>query len=42
MFADRDTVVYSGFSAPGKDDVLRYADMMRRYVKEVGIRGIDL
>ena len=42
MFADRDTVVYSGFSAPEKDDVLRYADIMRRYVKEVGIRGIDL
>jgi pyruvate formate lyase activating enzyme len=42
MFADRDTVVYSGFSAPGKDDVLRYADIMRKYVKEVGIRGIDL
>ena len=38
-FADRDTVPFKGFNAPDADSVREYADIMRKYVKCVEIRG---
>ena len=38
-FADRDTVPFEGFNAPGADSIAEYADIMRAYVKTVEIRG---
>lgn len=38
-FTDRDTVLYSGFSAPDEDELLLYADIMRPWVKKVSMRG---
>ena len=40
-FVDRDTVVYSGLHAPEKEDFEKYAGIMKKYVKNVSIRGID-
>jgi len=39
-FADRDTVVYAGFSAPDKETLEAYADIVRPYVNSVGVRGV--
>ena len=40
-FTDRDTVPYEGFSAPSKEEMRRYADLVRPYVQEVGLRGVE-
>lgn len=39
-FTDRDTVLQSGLHAPAKEDLARYADLIRPYVSEVSLRGI--
>lgn len=39
-FADRDTVVYAGFSAPSPEKMQEYADLVRPYVREAGLRGV--
>ena len=38
-FVDRDTVVFSGLSAPAEDTVLHYADILSKYVEKVTIRN---
>ena len=38
---DRDTVIYSGLSAPSKEDLERYAKVMKDYVESVDIRGVE-
>ena len=40
-FVDRDTVIYSGLSAPSKEDLERYAKVMKDYVESVDIRGVE-
>ena len=40
-FTDRDTVPYGGFSAPGADELQRYAAQVRRFVPDVQTRGTD-
>ena len=40
-FTDRDTVPYGGFSAPGADELQRYAEQVRRFVPDVQTRGTD-
>lgn len=40
-FTDRDTVVYAGFTAPEKEKMLLYADLVRPYVRDVQLRGVD-
>ena len=39
-FTDRDTVAVAGFHAPGEDELRRYADLVRPFVREVAIRGL--
>lgn len=38
-FTDRDTVVFSGLSAPEDAEIEKYAEIMRQYVDFVGVRG---
>ena len=40
-FTDRDTVPFQGFSAPSKESLNKYADIVRQYVCHVTIRGTD-
>ena len=40
-FTDRDTVIYSGFHAPEKEDMERYKEIMLSYVDHADIRGMD-
>lgn len=40
-FTDRDTVVYSGFSAPSKEKMYRYRDIMKGNVERVELRGVE-
>ena len=40
-FTDRDTVPYGGFHAPSKEDLLTWADIVRPYVPDTRIRGVD-
>ena len=40
-FTDRDSVLKTGFSAPSREDMERYAAIIRPYVREVQIRGMD-
>ena len=40
-FTDRDTVLQSGLSAPAPEKMRRFAAMMRPYVREVSLRGVD-
>ena len=40
-FTDRDTVPYGGFSAPGAEELQRYAAQVRRFVPDVQTRGTD-
>ena len=40
-FTDRDTVPYGGLSAPGKEELKRYAEQVRRFVPDVQTRGTD-
>lgn len=39
-FADRDTVRFAGFSAPSKEKMEGYADIVRPFVGKVELRGI--
>ena len=38
-FVDRDTVAFSGLSAPDKDTVSQWADTLSQYIEKIGIRG---
>ena len=38
-FVDRDSVLYSGLSAPEADTVLCWADTLSQYIEKVAIRG---
>ena len=40
-FTDRDTVLFAGLHAPSREDMLRWADIVRPVVKEVSLRGVD-
>ena len=40
-FTDRDTVPYGNLSAPAKEDLEKYAQIVRRFVPDVTIRGVD-
>jgi len=40
-FTDRDTVPYGGLSAPSKAKLEAYAAIVRRYVGDVRIRGVE-
>ena len=40
-FTDRDTVPFSGLSAPSYDDMKKYADIARAYVADTQLRGVD-
>ncbi|MBQ1317018.1 MAG: anaerobic ribonucleoside-triphosphate reductase activating protein, partial [Lachnospiraceae bacterium] len=40
-FTDRDTVPFGNLHAPSKDDLTKYAAIAGKYVKHVGIRGVD-
>lgn len=40
-FTDRDTVAFSGLSAPDKPTLERWAGILRGFVGEVGIRGTE-
>jgi pyruvate formate lyase activating enzyme len=39
-FVDRDTVVYSGFTAPPEEKLREYADIVRPFVGSVSLRGV--
>ena len=38
-FVDRETVAYSGLSAPAEDTVLRWADSLSQYIGKIQVRG---
>ena len=38
-FTDRDSVPYEGFSAPSQEKMEEYAQIMRKYVRSVSLRG---
>ena len=40
-FTDRDTVPFEGLSAPSKEKLEACADVVRKYVKDVQIRGVE-
>ena len=40
-FADRDSVPFAGLHAPKKERLEAYAQIMRKYVRDVQIRGVD-
>lgn len=40
-FADRDSVVYSGFTTPSKEQLESYAKIAAKYAKSVEIRGVS-
>ncbi len=40
-FTDRDTVMFSGFSAPSKEQMEKYAEIVSKSVKNVSLRGVD-
>lgn len=40
-FTDRDTVPFGGLSAPSKEKLEACAERVRKYVKNVNIRGVD-
>ena len=39
-FTDRDTVPFAGFSAPSREEMERYADLVKPHVSEVSLRGV--
>jgi len=39
-FTDRDSVLTQGLHAPSKEDLERWADMVRPYVEQVELRGV--
>ena len=40
-FTDRDTVPFEGLSAPSKEKLEACADVVRKYVRDVQIRGVE-
>ena len=40
-FTDRDSVLFAGLHSPSPDDMKRWAELVRPYVKEVSLRGVD-
>ena len=40
-FTDRDTVPFEGLSAPSKGKLEACADVVRKYVKDVQVRGVE-
>jgi len=40
-FTDRDTVLYSGFSAPDPGDLRAWAELVRPSVELCEVRGVD-
>ena len=40
-FVDRDSVIYSGFSTPSKENLEKYREIVLKYVKNAKIRGVD-
>ena len=40
-FTDRDTVPFEGFHAPDPEDLKKYAEIVRKYVAHVEIRGVE-
>ncbi|MDO4193976.1 MAG: anaerobic ribonucleoside-triphosphate reductase activating protein [Erysipelotrichaceae bacterium] len=40
-FTDRDTVPFGNLTAPAQEDLERYAEIVRKYVKDTQIRGMD-
>ena len=40
-FTDRDTVPFGNLHAPSKEELVRYAEIVGRYVGDVQIRGVD-
>ena len=38
-FVDRDSVLFSGLSAPAEDTVLRWADTLSQYIGKIAVRG---
>ncbi len=40
-FTDRDTVPFEGFHAPDPDSLKKYADIARKYVANVQVRGVE-
>ena len=40
-FTDRDSVPFEGFSAPEREEMLRYADIMKQFVPDTQIRGME-
>ena len=41
-FADRDSVPFDGFSAPGAEKMKQFAQIAGRFVRDTQIRGVDL
>ncbi len=39
-FTDRDSVAFSGLHAPAREDMLRWAELVRPYVNQVELRGV--
>ncbi len=39
-FADRDSVVFSGFSAPSRETMERYAGILRPFIPTAALRGV--
>ena len=40
-FTDRDTVPFEGLSAPSKEKLEACADVVRKYVRDVQVRGVE-
>ena len=40
-FTDRDSVPFGNLHAPTAEDLARYADVIRPYVPDVSLRGVD-
>ena len=40
-FTDRDTVPFQGLHSPGKEQMERWADIVRPYIPAVELRGVD-
>ena len=41
QFTDRDTVPFGGFHAPAAEDMRSWAEIMRPFVPETKLRGVD-
>lgn len=40
-FVDRDSVVFSGLSAPAAEEIARFAEVLTPYVEAVAVRGVE-